>query len=117
MWRRAICLRRGPDRRHAHGRRRDQASIARPRADRAPVLAEPVAPTQTIAIHVDRLPGHLGAGAGPAHHERRTAADARLLFQLKSAERKLTVACEPVRQRADRNRQAPAAGPLRHLNI
>jgi hypothetical protein len=27
------------------------------KTDRAPVLAEPVAPTQTISIHVDRVPG------------------------------------------------------------
>jgi hypothetical protein len=27
------------------------------KADRAPLLAEPVAPTQTISIHVDRVPG------------------------------------------------------------
>ena len=27
------------------------------KTDRAPLLAEPVAPTQTISIHVDRVPG------------------------------------------------------------
>jgi hypothetical protein len=27
------------------------------KSDRAPLLAEPVAPTQTISIHVDRVPG------------------------------------------------------------
>jgi hypothetical protein len=35
----------------------DQGIDRSGKADRAPVLAEPVAPTQTISIHVDRVPG------------------------------------------------------------
>ena len=34
----------------------DQAIDRSGKTDRAPVLAEPVAPTQTISIHVDRVP-------------------------------------------------------------
>jgi hypothetical protein len=35
----------------------DQAIDRSGKTDRAPVLAAPVAPTQTISIHVDRVPG------------------------------------------------------------
>ena len=35
----------------------DQAIDRSGKTDRAPVLAQPVAPTQTISIHVDRVPG------------------------------------------------------------
>jgi hypothetical protein len=35
----------------------DQAIDRSGKTDRAPLLAEPVAPTQTISIHVDRVPG------------------------------------------------------------
>jgi hypothetical protein len=34
----------------------DQAVDRSAKTDRAPILAEPVAPTQTISIHVDRVP-------------------------------------------------------------
>ena len=35
----------------------DQAIDRSGKTDRAPVLAEPAAPTQTISIHVDKVPG------------------------------------------------------------
>lgn len=35
----------------------DQGIDRSGKTDRAPVLAEPAAPTQTISIHVDRVPG------------------------------------------------------------
>ena len=35
----------------------DQAIERSGKTDRAPILAEPAAPTQTISIHVDRVPG------------------------------------------------------------
>jgi hypothetical protein len=35
----------------------DQAIDRSAKTDRAPILAEPVVPTQTISIHVDRVPG------------------------------------------------------------
>ena len=35
----------------------DQAIDRSAKTDRAPILAQPVAPTQTISIHVDRVPG------------------------------------------------------------
>lgn len=35
----------------------DQAIDRSGKTDRAPLLAEPVAPTRTISIHVDRVPG------------------------------------------------------------
>jgi len=35
----------------------DQAIDRSGKTDRAPILAEPAAPTQTISIHVDKVPG------------------------------------------------------------
>ncbi len=66
------------------------------KTDRAPVLAEPVPPTQTIDIHVERLPSTSVLVRVPRTreaHSRRTPSSS---SQLKSAERKPTVACEPV---------------------
>jgi len=65
------------------------------KTDRAPVLAEPVPPTQTIDIHVERLPSTSVLVRVPRTreaHSRRTPSSS---SQLKSAE-KPTVACEPV---------------------
>jgi hypothetical protein len=63
------------------------------KADRAPIVAEPVAPTQTIAIHVDRLPDTSILVRIPRTHEARGSAPASI--QLKG-ERKATLACEPM---------------------
>ncbi len=63
------------------------------KTDRAPVVAEPVAPTQTIAFHVDRLPDTSILVRIPLNHEARSSAPT--AFQFKG-ERKVTVACEPV---------------------
>lgn len=67
------------------------------KSDRGPVLAEPVPATQTIDIHVDRLPSTSVLVRVPrsreAHSHSRPAPTS---FQPRSAERKLTVACEPV---------------------
>jgi len=83
------------------------------KTDRAPLLAEPVAPTQTISIHIDRVPGtsvlvripvardeeggkdqgHATQGvANPGAAPEGNAAPA--AQQLKDQRR--TVACEPV---------------------
>jgi hypothetical protein len=63
------------------------------KADRAPIVAEPVASTQTVAFHVDRLPDTSILVRIPLNHEARSLVPAP--SQLKG-ERKATVACEPV---------------------
>ena len=42
------------------------------KADRAPIVAEPVAPTQTVAFHVDRLPDTSILVRIPLNHEARS---------------------------------------------
>ena len=74
----------------------DQGVNRAAKTDRAPIVAEPVAPTQTIAIHVDRFPETSILVRIPRIHEaseqpRATPAP----LQLKT-EGKATVACEPV---------------------
>jgi len=63
------------------------------KADRAAILAEPVAPTQTISIHVDRLPDTSILVRIPFTHEAHSAAP--IPSELKSGGR-MAVACEPV---------------------
>lgn len=71
----------------------DQGVNRATKANRAPVMAEPVAPTQTVAFHVDRLPDTSILVRVPLNHEARSSAPA--LLQPKG-EHKVTVACEPV---------------------
>lgn len=71
----------------------DQGVNRAAKADRAPVAAEAVAPTQTIAFHVDRLPDTSILVRVPLNHEARSSAPA--LLQPKG-EHNVTVACEPV---------------------
>jgi len=72
----------------------DQGINRAAKTDRAPIAAEVVAPTHTVAFHVDRLPDTSILVRVPLNHEARSSAPAPLL-QLKG-ERKATVACEPV---------------------
>jgi hypothetical protein len=71
----------------------DQSVNRDAKTDRAPIVAEPVAPTQTVAFHVDRLPDTSILVRIPLNHEARSLVPAP--SQLKG-ERKATVACEPV---------------------
>jgi hypothetical protein len=71
----------------------DQAVNRTAKTDRAAVFGEPVAPTQTIAIHVDRLPDTSILVRIPLTHEARSSTPAALQL---NGERKVTVACEPV---------------------
>jgi hypothetical protein len=73
----------------------DQGVNRAAKTDRAPIVGEPVAPTQTISIHVDRVPDTSVLVRLPLTHEARGSASPAAL-QLKSGERKMTVACEPV---------------------
>jgi|SRR6185312_503758 hypothetical protein len=66
------------------------------KTDRAPILAEPVPPTQTIDIHVDRLPSTSVLVRIPRAREAHGRVAPTATFQLKSGERKMSVACEPV---------------------
>lgn len=74
----------------------DQGVNRAAKADRAPIVAQPVAPTQTISIHVDRLPDTSVLVRIPAAHEAQSGSARSNPLQLKSGEKKLTVACEPV---------------------
>src|ERR1700741_214895 len=65
----------------------DQGINRATKADRAPVMAEPVAPTRTVPFHVDRLPDTLILVRMPRNHEARSSAPAPL--QLKG-QRKVT---------------------------
>jgi hypothetical protein len=65
------------------------------KADRGPLLGEAVAPTQTISIQVDRVPETSVLVRIPRNHEAQTSV-APPLLRLKSGDRKMTVACEPV---------------------
>jgi len=74
----------------------DQGVVNRAtKSDRSPIVAEPVAPTQTIAIHVDRLPETSILVRIPRTHEASTELRRPAKPQLKS-EGKMAVACEPV---------------------
>ena len=82
------------------------------KADRAPIVAEAVAPTQTVAFHVDRLPDTSILVRIPLNHE------ARSLVPAPSAAEGRTQGYGSLRargQRAHGNRQAAGARPLRHL--
>jgi hypothetical protein len=71
----------------------DQEINRAAKADRAPMVAERGAATQTIAIHVDRFPDTSILVRIPRNHEARTSAPPQ--FQLRG-ERKMAVACEPM---------------------
>jgi hypothetical protein len=73
----------------------DQGVNRMAKADRGPILGEPVAPTQTISIQVDRVPGTSVLVRIQRNHETQTSATPPSL-QLRTGERKVTVACEPV---------------------
>src|SRR5262249_46281475 len=68
------------------------------KTDRGAVFSEPVAPTQTISIHVDRVPETSVLVRVPLNKEARGGAvpanQPKPGEQLKSGERKMTVACE-----------------------
>jgi hypothetical protein len=72
----------------------DQGVNRAAKADRTPVMAERVAPTRTISIHVDRLPATSVLVRIPSTRE----AQGTTLpgSQLKSGDKKMAVACEPV---------------------
>jgi hypothetical protein len=53
----------------------DQGIDRSGKTDRAPVLAEPVAPTHTISIHVDRVPGTSVLVRMPVAHDEEGAKD------------------------------------------
>ena len=72
----------------------DQGVNRAAKTDRAPIVAEPVAPTQTISIHVDRVPETSVLVRVPVTHEARGSAMPAAV-QPKS-DRKMAVACEPV---------------------
>ena len=77
----------------------DQGINRTAKSDRGPILAEPVAPTRTISIHVDRVPDssvlirlpsaqETGSGAKPAMREPKSG-------ESKPGTRKM-IACEPI---------------------
>ena len=84
------------------------------KTDRAPVLAEPIAPSQTISIHVDRVPdtsvlvripvahedqGRTDQGSGTqgiANRDNEPEGNAAPAAQQLKDPRKATMACEPV---------------------
>ncbi len=71
----------------------DQTINRAAKTDRAPIVAEAVAPTQTIAIHVDQLPDTSILVRIPRIQEARGSAPAPIQL---GDERKATVACEPM---------------------
>jgi hypothetical protein len=73
----------------------DQGVNRAAKADRGAVLGEAVAPTQTISIHVDSVPETSVLVRIPRGRETQTSA-APPSLQLRSGERKMTVACEPM---------------------
>jgi hypothetical protein len=74
----------------------DEVAVNRAtKTDRAVVPAAPVPLTRTIVIHVDRLPSTSVLVRVPHARQARDRVAPRFL-QLRSGERKLTVACEPV---------------------
>lgn len=74
----------------------DQGINRASKSDRAPLAAEQATPTQTISIHVDRVPETSVLVRIPATHEARGGSAAPAAVQFKSGEGKATVACEPV---------------------
>ena len=73
----------------------DQGINRAAKSDRGPIVAEPVAPTRTISIHVDRVPDTSVLVRIPSTHEARGSA-APAMLQPGSGQRKMAVACEPV---------------------
>jgi hypothetical protein len=71
----------------------DQGVNRAAKADRAPIAADAVAPTQTVAFHVDRLPDTSILVRVPRNHEAHSSVPAPLQMKGK---RKVVVACEPV---------------------
>ena len=65
------------------------------KTDRAAITTEPVAPTKTVSIHVDRLPETSILVRIPAKHEASGNAT-QVPVQLKSGAAKLSPGCEPV---------------------
>ena len=66
------------------------------KTDRAAVLAEPVLPTQTIDIHVERLPSTSVLVRVPRTRAAQSRNAPASSIQLRSADRKPIIACEPV---------------------
>jgi hypothetical protein len=66
------------------------------KTDRGPVFAEPVAPTQTISIHVDRVPETSVLVRIPVAREARGSLTPLPALQQLKDQRKMAVACEPV---------------------
>jgi hypothetical protein len=73
----------------------DQGINRLAKSDRAPILAEPVAPTRTISIHVDRVPDTSVLVRVPLAREAQ-GSTAPSVLQPRSGERKIAIACEPV---------------------
>ena len=65
------------------------------KTDRAAIAADPVAPTKTVAIHVDRLPDTSILVRIPAKHEAR-GNTSQPPVRPKSGTAKLDAGCEPV---------------------
>jgi len=68
------------------------------KTDRAAVMSEPVAPTHTISIHVDRVPDTSVLVRMPLNHEARGNATPAFPAKAseKASEQRKMVACEPV---------------------
>ena len=71
----------------------DQGVNRSTKGDRSMMVAEPVAPTKTVAFHVDRLPDTSILVRVPMSREARSSGP--LSLQLKD-QRKMAVACEPM---------------------
>jgi hypothetical protein len=63
------------------------------KTDRSAMPAAKVAPTQTVAIRVDRFPETSILVRIPANHEARSSVPAPLQFK---SDRKMAIACEPM---------------------
>jgi hypothetical protein len=72
----------------------DQGINRAAKTDRAAVMSEPVAPTKTISIHVDRVPDTSVLVRMPRNHEARGGTTP--AFPAKASEQRKMVACEPV---------------------
>ena len=66
------------------------------KTDRAAIAVDAVAPTKTVAIHVDRLPATSILVRIPARHEASGNATPAAPVQVKSGASKPDIACEPV---------------------
>jgi hypothetical protein len=73
----------------------DQGINRTAKTDRAAIMSEPVARTQTISIHVDRVPDTSVLVRMPLNHEARGGATP-VFPAAKATEHKKMVACEPV---------------------